>query len=299
MQPMQDTASGTILYLGSVAGPKSRTDSVIEDAPQAPTMRVVAVPDQPASASAAALEDDAAEVALVEEDGGMAEGSEAPEDPDAVTDQQLDPLDAEEGVDVPVDDGPYSKAEYKRMKKLLKKRVSPSRFKHSANVAKTARIMAKAYGVDPDMARMAGLLHDWDKCLSVEELHDRVDQFGLDVSEEMLNDMPWLLHGPTGAAALAHEHPQFDHAVYQAIGRHTLGARNMSKLDMIVFVADKIEPGHPVPAYQALYNRIGRMDLFDLFFAVQRENLSYLIDAGRPLNPEAVAVWNHCVKLRS
>lgn len=223
-----------------------------------------------------------------------------PQDPDGMDDPIDLPEDAKVGVDLPASAGPYSKDEYKRLKKLLKARVSPSRHKHSVSVAKTARLMAKAYGVDPNMARMAGLLHDWDKCLSVDELQDRIDRFGVDVSEELVSDMPWLLHGPTAAAALEQEEqPQFDHAVYQAIERHTLGARNMSKLDMIVYVADKIEPGHLVPAYQALYNRIGRMDLFDLYYAVQQENLSYLISAGRPLNPDAVAVWNHCVKLRS
>lgn len=199
----------------------------------------------------------------------------------------------------PHPEAPYSKEHYRYMKSLLKQRVKHSRYKHSVSVAKTARLMARAYGIDPDMARMAGLLHDWDKSLSTEELRDRVDTYAIDVDPEIVNDMPWLLHGPTAAAVLADKHPEFDHAVYQAISRHTLGAPNMSKLDMIIFVADKIEPTHPVPVYQALYNRIGRLDLFDLYFAVQQENLSYLIDSGRPLNHEAVSVWNHCVKLHS
>lgn len=196
-------------------------------------------------------------------------------------------------------DSPYSKAHYKEMKALLKERVKPTRFKHSVSVAKTAKLMAKAYGVDPDMAKMAGLLHDWDKALSDEELRDRVDTYGIELDPYMVENMPWLLHGYTGAAALMDTHPEFDHALYQAIARHTLGAPNMSKLDMIIYVADKIEPGHFVPVYQELYKHIGQMDLFDLYFAVQRENLSYLIDSERPLNLDAVKVWNHCVNLRS
>lgn len=197
------------------------------------------------------------------------------------------------------EDGPYSKAHYKEMKKLLKQRVKSSRYTHSVNVAKTARLMARAYGVDPDLARMTGLLHDWDKALSDEELRDRVDTYGLEIDPDIVNNMPWLLHGPTAAAVLADEHPEFEHGLYQAIARHTIGAPNMSKLDMIIYVADKIEPGHYVPVYRELYNRIGKMDLFDLYFAVQQENLSFLIDSGRPLNVDAVMVWNHCIKLRS
>lgn len=213
-----------------------------------------------------------------------------PDLPDAV---------APEGDASEKDDGPYSKAHYKEMKKLLKQRVKSSRYTHSVNVAKTARLMARAYGVDPDLARMTGLLHDWDKALSDEELRDRVDTYGLEIDPDIVNNMPWLLHGPTAAAVLADEHPEFEHGLYQAIARHTIGAPNMSKLDMIIYVADKIEPGHYVPVYRELYNRIGKMDLFDLYFAVQQENLSFLIDSGRPLNVDAVMVWNHCIKLRS
>ena len=51
---------------------------------------------------------------------------------------------------------PFSSQSYKHMKGLLMQRVNPSRYVHSISVAKTARKLARAYGYDGHIARMAG-----------------------------------------------------------------------------------------------------------------------------------------------
>lgn len=89
--------------------------------------------------------------------------------------------------------------------------------------------------------------------------------------------MPQLLHGPTAAAVLADEFPEFGEEVFQAIERHTVGSIRMSALDMIVFCADKLEPGNDVQVYRDLYDKIGKMSLEDLFCAVEREGFMYLL----------------------
>ena len=99
----------------------------------------------------------------------------------------------------------YGDENFKRMKKLLKKRLPEKRYEHSKRVATTAEEMALIYGVDEGKARMAGLLHDWDKGLSLDEQRARVDEFGLDIDPLIITDMPYLLHGPTAAAALGAE----------------------------------------------------------------------------------------------
>lgn len=187
---------------------------------------------------------------------------------------------------------PLSTANFKRMKALLRRRVKPSRFVHSVMVAETAEKMAYAYDVDPRAARMAGLLHDWDKALSPKRLRDRIAHYQLAIDGPTQINMPQLLHGPTAAAVLADEFPEFDEEIFQAIARHTVGGIHMTPLDMIVFCADKIEPGNDVPVYRDLYDRIGKIDLLDLFLAVQREGLVYLLRSSRPLHIDAVEVWN-------
>ena len=142
-------------------------------------------------------------------------------------------------------------------------------------VAETAEKMAQAYDVDPRVARMAGLLHDWDKALSPKRLRDRIATYGLDIDGPTQINMPQLLHGPTAAAVLADEFPEFGEEVFQAIERHTVGSIRMSALDMIVFCADKLEPGNDVQVYRDLYDKIGKMSLEDLFCAVEREGFMY------------------------
>lgn len=187
---------------------------------------------------------------------------------------------------------PFGSQTYKHMKSLLMQRVSPSRYTHSLSVAKTARKLARAYGHDERVARMAGLLHDWDKALHPNRLADRVNKYQLSFSEEIVTTMPWLLHGPTAAAVLADEFPCFGEEVFQAIERHTVGAPGMTQLDMIVFVADKIEPLHEVSEYERLYKNIGKISLDDLFFAVLKEGLAYLVRSQRPICHDSVEVWN-------
>ena len=152
-----------------------------------------------------------------------------------------------------LDEGkPFGSQSYKHMKGLLMQRVNPSRYVHSISVAKTARKLARVYGYDGHIARMAGLLHDWDKALLPAQLQQRISDFDLKVSPDVINGMPWVLHGPTAAAVLRRDFPCFGEEVFQAIERHTVGAPDMAPLDMIVFVADKIEPTHDVAEYLSL-----------------------------------------------
>ncbi len=194
---------------------------------------------------------------------------------------------------------PFSSGNYKRMKGLLMQRVSPSRYVHSISVAKTARKLARAYGYDDNQARMAGLLHDWDKALLPAESAKRVADFNLSIAPEVVSQMPWVLHGPTAAAVLRQQFPFLGEELFQAIDRHTVGAPEMSPLDMMVFVADKIEPTHDVPEYKRLYKQIGIMGLDEMFYAVLKEGMAHLVRSGKPISYDTVSVWNWYCKVGS
>lgn len=187
---------------------------------------------------------------------------------------------------------PFGSQSYKCMKGLLMQRVNPSRYVHSISVAKTARKLARTYGYDGHVARMAGLLHDWDKALLPEKLQQRISDFDLAIDAETVRTMPWVLHGPTAAAVLRRDFPCFGEEVFQAIERHTVGAPDMAPLDMIVFVADKIEPTHDVAEYKRLYKQMGSLSLEEMFYAVLKEGMGYLVRAGKPISYDSVTVWN-------
>ena len=77
----------------------------------------------------------------------------------------------------------------------LKKRLKPKRFEHARGVSKTAASLAETYGVDVRKARLAGLLHDWDKEYGDDEIRERARALGVDVDPYVLDTMPRLLHG--------------------------------------------------------------------------------------------------------
>lgn len=189
----------------------------------------------------------------------------------------------------------YGDENFKRMKKLLKKRLPEKRYDHSKRVAETSEQLALIYGVDEGKARMAGLLHDWDKGLSLDEQRARVDEFGLDLDPIIITDMPYLLHGPTAAAALGAEFPELDRDVLQAISRHTSGARNMTPLDMIVYTADLIEPGRDYKRVKAIRKAIGKVSLQELYFLALKNIYEFLIRQNRMMHPHTTDVWNHLV----
>lgn len=192
-------------------------------------------------------------------------------------------------------DEAYSEERYQSMKKLLKERVGAKRYRHSKGVSKTAGQMAKTYGCDVAQARMAGLLHDWDKGLGIDEIRERAADLAVDIDPVVVSDMPWLLHGPTAAVALKNEYPDLGDEVFQAIARHTSGAAEMEPLDSIIYVADIIEP-HRVyddaSGLQALRDAVGTVPLEQLYFLAFKYSFLHLIDHDRQLYPETARIWN-------
>lgn len=192
-------------------------------------------------------------------------------------------------------ENPYSKKQYKKMKKLLEKRLSPRRFEHSLGVAKTAKRLAKVYGLDADKAKMAGLLHDWDKCRDNESMRAHARSLQLDIDPFIIDEMPWLLHGPTAAAVLRAEYPEFGEEVFSAIARHTSGATDMSDLDCIVYTADLIEPGRDFGAgsgLDELRSLVGKVPLQELYYQAFKYTFHSLIERDKPLFPQTCEIFN-------
>ena len=190
---------------------------------------------------------------------------------------------------------PFGKEAYRACKVLLAQRVGEKRFRHSVNVAKTARRLAKIYGVDPDKARLAGILHDWDKGLNNTELRARAEELDVQVDSMVVTDMPWLLHGPTAAVALERDYPQFGDDVFQAIARHTSGAADMSPLDCVIYIADIIEPNRTfgdMESIDRLRGLVGELPLEDLYFQSFKYTLEFLISTDRVLYPATIETWN-------
>jgi predicted HD superfamily hydrolase involved in NAD metabolism len=162
---------------------------------------------------------------------------------------------------------------------------------HSQRVADVAATLAILYGVNPAQARIAGVLHDWDRELSAQELLEAADAVGMRLTDaEMAH--PHLLHARTGGAALRDALPGLDDDVADAVSRHTVGSAEMTPLDMVVYLADMIEPQRHYPGVTELRDAVGVVSLGELFALGYQQSVLHLVRARRPIHPDTVVVWN-------
>ena len=183
---------------------------------------------------------------------------------------------------------------FDEMRQALQARVKASRYRHSLGVSQTAEQLARIYGVDQNEAAVAGLLHDWDKSLTGDELKRKAKKLKL-AGKEVREHATGVLHSWTAAATLHDEFPELSDAVLQAISRHTCGAVGMSDLDMVVFVADIIEPGRDFPDIEGLRAAVGEVCLEELFYRTYKANFMYLLSADMVVAPPSLDVYNSLV----
>ncbi len=177
----------------------------------------------------------------------------------------------------------------------LEARVKAKRFEHSCNVSKTCVKLAKEYGCNKAKARLAGILHDWDKGLDLEGIRQRLRDFDLEehIDPFVFEHMPRVLHGTTAAYALANKFPEISGDVLQAIDRHTTAAEKMSDLDMILYIADAIEPGRSFECLPSLRKMVGKATLEKLYFSVYEQWVRLLFDRGKAFHPDTITIWNY------
>ena len=99
--------------------------------------------------------------------------------------------------------------------------------------------------------------------LSDDELVTRALHYGIKIAGSPSAATP-LLHGPVAAYELPQLFPELSPAVFQAVDRHTVGACDMTPLDMVVFVADAIEPNRHGDYAHALRKMVGESTLDEL-----------------------------------
>ena len=176
----------------------------------------------------------------------------------------------------------------------LADRVGKKRYKHVMGVVEAADALARRYGVDVRKARLAGLLHDWDKAMDDDEARARVKELGLEGSLDpfVVEHMPRVLHAHTAAAALRRDFPQIPEDVLQAIDRHTVAAEDMEPLDMVVYIADALEPGRKFGRIDELRAAAETCTLEQLYFKTYAYWVFLLLERGKTFHPDTMRIWN-------
>lgn len=180
----------------------------------------------------------------------------------------------------------------------ITERLGATAADHSRRVARAAGDLAGIYGVDADEATLAGILHDWHREVADDDLLSQAESAGVTVWPADRVD-PRLLHARLGALDAQERFPEIPEPVVRAIERHTLGAVEMSELDMVVYVADMIEPGRTYKGVDDLREAVGSLSLSELFAEAYRHSVLHVVRQRKPLHPITVDVWNaHCVRGR-
>lgn len=124
-------------------------------------------------------------------------------------------------------------------KVIIKSKLSEARYNHCINVANAAVDLAIKYNADINKARIAGLLHDITKEMPIEEQKKLINDFNfkLDPIEKMA---PKLWHAISGAIYVENILDIKDEDIIKAIKHHTTAAKNMTKLEKIIYIADFI-----------------------------------------------------------
>ena len=180
----------------------------------------------------------------------------------------------------------------------IRERLSARSAAHCEAVADTAAHLAEVYGVDVEAARLAGLLHDWSRDEEKDALVDEAVARGIDPGT-VGRSVPYLLHAQLGALRIAEEFPGIAPEVLSAIERHTTGAADMSELDIIIYIADMIEPARTFNGVEELRAAVGTVPLRELFALAYETSLHHLVDKRRRLHPVTVDVWNSIVGERT
>lgn len=173
---------------------------------------------------------------------------------------------------------------------VLEARLSARRLQHSVNVARVAAGLAEQYGENRDRAYFTGLVHDYAKGMSGDELLTTAESADL-ITDPVDRRLPDLLHAPVGAFLLRQDMGIEDDEILQAVSSHTLGNFNMSTLDKIIFLADMTEPGRDFPGIERLRCLTERDLDMAMLFGLEL-TLKYCIDQQRLIHPQTVQVRN-------
>lgn len=174
----------------------------------------------------------------------------------------------------------------------------PRRLAHTISVARTAEHLAAMYDVDPYLAKLAGFLHDWYKVLDRDDLICRARRLGIDLGVPLEKVEP-LLHGMVAARELPSRYPHIPREVWHAIACHTSAAEDMGPLDMVLFVADGIEPlRRDTPGIHATRSLVGKASLEDVFWNAFVGGIVYVLEGGRYLLPRTIDIYNTLAQTR-
>ncbi len=180
--------------------------------------------------------------------------------------------------------------DFAERKALLKASLPTKRYEHSLAVYKTAKDIARLHGVDVEKAKLAGLLHDCGREIPTKEFAGKIKELGIRGDIVEINQ-PILLHDKLGVYYAEHKYDVHDKEVLDAILYHTTGAPHMSKLAMVIYLADILEPARDYPGVDDL-RQLVKKDLEQTLFRAYQQTIKFLLDGNQLIHPNCIEAYN-------
>ncbi len=181
-------------------------------------------------------------------------------------------------------------SKYESYVDIIRNKLSPYRFNHSLEVAKSAVYLAEKYGGDVEKMYVAGLLHDVLKEADREETFYYVEKYTIPLTV-LEKATPKLWHAIVGAEFIKNELGIDDDEIITAVKYHTTGRKNMTLSDKILFIADFISADRDYNGADEMRERAEKslecaMDM-GLSFTI-----TDLVENGKAVHPDTIDAYN-------
>lgn len=149
----------------------------------------------------------------------------------------------------------------------LKKKLDEKRYRHTLGVVKSAQELCDLYDEDKQKATLAALLHDVAKQMKKDEVQHTIEKYDIKL-DELEKNTNQLKHAKLGRYIAEFEYGIKDENILNAIDYHTTGRANMSKLEMIICLADYIDDTRTFETVDEI-RRLSKLNLeYALYYAI-------------------------------
>ena len=163
---------------------------------------------------------------------------------------------------------------------------------HLERVRQLSLELAALHGVDAVKVETAALAHDLYRVHGEEQLLNEAGARGL-VTTSVEERVPLLLHGPLAAHLLREECAVDDEEVLQAVRWHSTSCPGMSRVGLVVFIADKVEPQKVERApHLGRIAALARRSLEGAAAAYLTAEAASLLEKGRLIHPASIEARN-------
>jgi len=177
---------------------------------------------------------------------------------------------------------------------IIKNVLDEKRYVHTKGVVNTAIQLSDKYGSSKEKALIAAYLHDYAKPLKYDESLKLIEEFGIILDDETLEN-PELLHAPLGMAFAKYKFGINDEEILDAIRYHTTGKENMALLTKIIYLADLIEPNRNFDGVDRI-RKVAFKDLDQALIISMNNTIVYLIQKNSIIHSDTYKARNYIIR---